>query len=1365
MPSGGSVIKGYLDQAIVWRDTNGDGVLSYTDTNQNGLFDRAEYYIDANQNNRFDSGETYTDANNDGVWSAGDIITDQYVYTDSSGNYTGLTGVGAVHVMGGVDRYGTGLVYNGVLLAPESAQVVTSLTTLIEGIRQGSNLTLDESVAAAKTLLGLSASVSAADLLSLDPVNQAYESGSNADKVKYLEIYAKSAQVANLLVVGGAAIQVANASAGMTSADASMAMLRALSETYADSRAAGTVAEVRLDNASFISTVFDNVQSEQPIYNVADVSTALSNVNGVVVQTVNELKQNVSALNSKSALNTLVATEYASQYSMTSDVASNTLDPTLYTDQQLANKLADISGVVGTLSIPVPGGRSQPTQPTLVTVSGSPAVATPLNVINQAKLATDFTYSLKQDLNKDVVAGDVLHVMVNGIDSGISHVVTAAEVTAGKLTLDGLSSSIWGLTANAKVDNKLFGITTRFDTATGKEGAESYRFPVRVDTAASSPTVVWQNDTGVAADGITSDGLYVNIMGAEIGADVHVEVTKDGEYVLTRDLTNTGGSPIQLAASTLGISGDGEYGFRLSQTDAAGNVSVLTPMTTPLTLTLDTLSPELAFQAGTRSIKEGAAVVSMAEQSAASLQFRATEAMKNSMTVQLSKGSTTYANLLSYSLDAGKTTFTLAGNLSSLDRGSYSLKVTTTDLAGNTVETTQSLFLEKVSFLSTFPSYINAANVASGWTIEGSTSGVEAGRSVNLSLTATGMTAINKSVAVANDGSFSAVYSASELAALAEKGYTLSYSVSDTAGHSVSGTQAVVLDKTAPTVTLELHGPDGVVATSIDQSMLTDGFSFVGQVQGLESGKAVTITFSRSGAADITLTGTVNNGAFQIPADGATLSKLSTGLYDITARVQDSALNASTATLSQVPAALGSARMTLGALADNQFSAAEVTQGFSQALSVSDPTAQVTVRLLNGNGTPVEGTTLIYVNNVLSGNLSALAEGQYRIELKVFAESDTNKTVSLQTLNQLLVIDKTAPSGFTLTPTNAVLNATTIQDGLLLTGTVAGVEAGQFVDLFTSQNVKLGSTPVDVNGAFALSVSRQVLSSVLNGDGSYALTAKVQDAAGNAPTNAPLAVSLLIDTAVPTKPANFILTEDLGISSSDGITRTSTNGLKMSAKASAADAGVVVQLLDGGVAISGVTTTITAKGEIVFNNVKLPGGLHNLSLVAVDVAGNASSASSSLQVMVDDVAPTVSRVEVPGAAVYDRGQVLNFVVQFSEPVYLDAANGAPRLSLALDSPTPRYATYQSGSGTNKFVFTYTVQSGDLDTNGIAFRTISNALQLNLAGSGNTTIAVTDSAGNAVNPLLNLVGNLEGVKINGTVVGSAVDGCLSNTTLF
>ena len=162
-----------------------------------------------------------------------------------------------------------------VLRAHESVQGLAWLTTRIEVIHQGSTHGLDVSVAAAKTLLGLSSSVSAADLLSLDPVNQAYESGSNADKAKYLEIYAKSAQVANLLVVGGAAIQVANAGAGMTAADASMAMLRALADTYADSRAAGTVAEVRLDNASFISTVFDNVQSAQPLYNVADVSLAL----------------------------------------------------------------------------------------------------------------------------------------------------------------------------------------------------------------------------------------------------------------------------------------------------------------------------------------------------------------------------------------------------------------------------------------------------------------------------------------------------------------------------------------------------------------------------------------------------------------------------------------------------------------------------------------------------------------------------------------------------------------------------------------------------------------------------------------------------------------------------------------------------------------------------------------------------------------------------------------------------------------------------------------------------------------------------------------------------------------------------------
>jgi hypothetical protein len=349
--------------------------------------------------------------------------------------------------------------------------------------------------------------------------------------------------------------------------------------------------------------------------------------------------------------------------------------------------------------------------------------------------------------------------------------------------------------------------------------------------------VVWQNDTGVAADGITQDGQYLNIMGAEIGSNVHVEITKNGTALTPVNLSNTAGSPIQIAASSWGVTGDGNYEFKLSQTDAAGNASVLTA--TPISLKLDTAAPSLTFQSNSRAVNSGASVVSMTEQSAVNLQFLASEAMKSSLTVDLLKGTTSYASLLSYSLDTAKTTFTLTGNLSSLTRGAYSLVVKSTDLAGNSVETTQALFLDKVSFLDAFPNYINASQVSSGWTLSGTTSGVETGQTVSMSLSATGMTALTKTAQVGTGGVFSAAFTSGELTALAEKNYTLSYSVSDTAGHTASGTQTVLLDKTAPTVTLSMLGPDGVAATSIDQTMVTDGFSFAGQVAATPSGPSM----------------------------------------------------------------------------------------------------------------------------------------------------------------------------------------------------------------------------------------------------------------------------------------------------------------------------------------------------------------------------------------------------------------------------------------------------------------------------------------------------------------------------------------------
>jgi hypothetical protein len=76
---------------------------------------------------------------------------------------------------------------------------------------------------------------------------------------------------------------------------------------------------------------------------------------------------------------------------------------------------------------------------------------------------------------------------------------------------------------------------------------------------------------------------------------------------------------------------------------------------------------------------------------------------------------------------------------------------------------------------------------------------------------------------------------------------------------------------------------------------------------------------------------------------------------------------------------------------------------------------------------------------------------------------------------------------------------------------------------------------------------------------------------------------------------------------------------------------------------------------------------------------------------------------------------LNFTVTASEPVNV---TGTPRIAIDVGGVT-RYASYASGTGTSSLTFSYAVQAGDFDANGI---TIAAPLDLN----GGT---LTDLAGN------------------------------------
>lgn len=132
--------------------------------------------------------------------------------------------------------------------------------------------------------------------------------------------------------------------------------------------------------------------------------------------------------------------------------------------------------------------------------------------------------------------------------------------------------------------------------------------------------------------------------------------------------------------------------------------------------------------------------------------------------------------------------------------------------------------------------------------------------------------------------------------------------------------------------------------------------------------------------------------------------------------------------------------------------------------------------------------------------------------------------------------------------------------------------------------------------------------------------------------------------------------------------------------------------------------------------------IRNSSLVNAPTPTVGSWASLS-NVKVDGVVPTeISRLS-PANGIRTLNQNIIYQVNFNEPVVV---TGYPNFAITLTTGTV-YANYASGSGTSSLTFSYNVQEGDEDLNGIVTATT-------LVFNGGT---ITDVAGNSYSPVSNL----------------------------
>jgi hypothetical protein len=178
---------------------------------------------------------------------------------------------------------------------------------------------------------------------------------------------------------------------------------------------------------------------------------------------------------------------------------------------------------------------------------------------------------------------------------------------------------------------------------------------------------------------------------------------------------------------------------------------------------------------------------------------------------------------------------------------------------------------------------------------------------------------------------------------------------------------------------------------------------------------------------------------------------------------------------------------------------------------------------------------------------------------------------------------------------------------------------------------------------------------------------------------------------------------------------------------------------------SGSGTTVLEFSRIVAGesdaNGFTTGTTLSLSTIAgitiLDQAGNSISnfipSTTSNDILVNVILPTIMSVIPPAATTYTLGQNLDFTLNMSEATNV---TGSPSLPVVLNTGTV-LATYLSGTGTSSLVFRYTVQTNHVDSDGITLFSpmlLNGGTIKNLLGTQNAALLYTvpSTAGRLVN---------------------------------
>ncbi|MDW3576683.1 Ig-like domain-containing protein [Enterobacter asburiae] len=428
---------------------------------------------------------------------------------------------------------------------------------------------------------------------------------------------------------------------------------------------------------------------------------------------------------------------------------------------------------------------------------------------------------------------------------------------------------------------------------------------------------------------------------------------------------------------------------------------------------------------------------------------------------------------------------------------------------------------------------LNASEQSAGFTLSGASKNLAQG--TELTVTLNGKT---YAAEVGADGAWSVNVPAADAQALGDGTWTVNVSGKNAAGNTVSGSQTIGVDTTAPTLSVDTLAQDNIINAAEHNQPLT----LTGKTNA-EAGQIVTVTLNGKN-----YNATVgSDGTWSVTLDVNDVQALNEGNHTLTVNVSDKAGNGSSVT-ADFTVDTAAPVVTIHTVAGDDIlniseqGQAHIISGQASGAAAGDV---VTVTLGGQTFTGVVLADGSWSVGVPASVLGALGEGNHTLSVSVTdAAGNTGSATHGITLSG-------HPPEFTIDAISQdnVLNAQEAMQPLSLTGT-SNLPDGTAVTV-TLNNVSYQATVE--NGIWAVQVP---VSDVLNlANTLYTVSVSGTDSVGNSGS---AEANLLVDTVLPQVIINTFAGDNLVNNAEAGVDQT------LSGRVTGAAAGDTVSITAGG---------------------------------------------------------------------------------------------------------------------------------------------------------------------------------------------------------